>query len=99
MSEFADLVGISDDVAYRPPADAIGEILRPQRVVAGMMTPPSFITASIDSHSSTRLPSMTITRSPGTTPASASDVASRSDRSAISAKELGVIGLVFTDDA
>ena len=51
-----------------------------------MMMAPSFDTASIDSHSSTWLPSISITRSPFPTPCCASQAATRSDRSAISAK-------------
>ena len=54
--------------------------------VVGITTAPSLATASIDSQSSTWLPSMTMTRSPLPTPSACSHVATRSDRSAISAK-------------
>jgi hypothetical protein len=40
----------------------------PAAVVVGMMTAPSFMMASMDSHSSTWLPSMTMTESPLPTP-------------------------------
>jgi hypothetical protein len=38
--------------------DAVGQVGLPSAVVVGMITAPSFITASIDSHSSTWLPSI-----------------------------------------
>ena len=58
----------------------------PTAVVVGMITAPSFITASIDSHSSTWLPSIRTTGSPFRTPRSPSQPASRSEACDISAK-------------
>jgi hypothetical protein len=55
-------------------------------VVAGMTTAPSFIAASIVSHSSTWLPSMSRIRWPRWTPRARSHPATRLDRSASSAK-------------
>ena len=49
-------------------------------VVAGITTAPSFIAASIVSHSSTWLPSISTIRSPRPTPCARSQFASRSDR-------------------
>ena len=59
----------------------------PRAPVVGMTIAPSLATASIASHSSTWLPSMRITRSPLPTPSCASQVATRSERVAISSKE------------
>ena len=54
-------------------------------VVAGMITAPSFIAASMVSHKATTLPSMTSTRSPATTPCAARKLATWLDRRARSA--------------
>ena len=51
-----------------------------------MTTAPSLATASMASHSSTWLPSIRMTRSPLPTPRPLSQVATRFERSAISAK-------------
>jgi hypothetical protein len=53
--------------------------------VAGMITAPSFIAARIVSHSSTRLPSITIIRSPRATPCARSQFATWFERSDSSA--------------
>lgn len=53
----------------------------------GRMTAPSFMIASIDSHSSSRLPSMSITWSPCSTPTECSQAATSSERQRISSKE------------
>ena len=53
----------------------------------GMMTAPSLMQASIDSHSSTWLPSMMITRSPRRTPWSRSQLATCAERRDICANE------------
>ena len=57
----------------------------PSAPVVGMMIAPSLATASIDSHSSTWLPSIRMTRSPLPTPSERNQVATRSERSAICA--------------
>ncbi len=56
----------------------------PRTVEVGRITAPAFMIASIVSHSSTRLPSMSITWSPFRTPSPTSHVATRSERVAIS---------------
>ena len=58
----------------------------PTAVVVGMTTAPSLMIASIDSHSSTWLPSMSTTLVPGTTPSSSSRAATWSERRTSSAK-------------
>jgi hypothetical protein len=55
-------------------------------VVAGMITAPSFMAASSDSHSSAWLPSMSRIRSPRLTPCSCSQLATRLARTDSSAK-------------
>ncbi len=52
----------------------------PTAVVVGMITAPSFMIASIVSHSSTWLPSMRITASPRATPRADSQAATWSER-------------------
>lgn len=56
----------------------------PTAVVVGMMMAPSFIVASMMSHNSSWLPSMTMTGSPRVTPCSASHAPTASERRAIS---------------
>jgi hypothetical protein len=58
----------------------------PTAVVVGMITAPTFITASIVSHSATWLPSITTTASPLTTPCAVSQRASRLERRRMSSK-------------
>ena len=57
----------------------------PTAVVVGITTAPSRMIASIDSHSSTRLPSITITESPLRTPRPASHADTARERSRSSA--------------
>ena len=59
----------------------------PTAVVVGITTAPSLMIASIDSHSSTWLPSITTTLSPGSTPEPRRCAATWSERRASSSKE------------
>ena len=61
----------------RPRAKRSARSLRVSSVVAGTMTAPSFIAASMHSHSGTTLPSMSRMRSPRLTPSRRSPLATR----------------------
>ena len=70
----------------RPRANRSARSAGVSSVAAGMITAPSFITASIVSHSGATLPSITSTRSPRFTPSARSALARRFERSESSAK-------------
>ena len=65
----------------RPRAKRSARSLRVNSVVAGTITAPSFIAASMHSHSATTLPSMTRMRSPRRTPSARSILATWFERS------------------
>ena len=71
----------------RPRAKRSARSLRVSSVVAGTITAPSFIAASMHSHSGTTLPSISRMRSPRRTPRPRSALATRFERSLNWAKE------------
>jgi len=85
--ELSGLLGVGDDASRGGPRDALLRSAAPRAVVVGAMTAPIFMSASIESHSSTWLSSMTSTGSPLPIPRSTNHAASLSDLVAMSSKE------------
>ena len=85
--EFGMRVGGGNNVADAAAGKAIGEIVAASSIVAGTITAPSFIAASMVSQSGATLPSISRMRSPRRTPDRAKALAMRFERSLSSAKE------------
>ncbi len=83
LSNFGASTGLHTTNRAPPRAIRSARSVGPTAVVVGMITAPSFMIASIVSHSSTWLPSITITASPRATPCRASHAATRSEAVAI----------------
>ena len=101
LSSPANLRGLRDGgrphAAPAPRSNRSARSSAVSSVVAGITTAPSFIAASMTSHSGTTLPSISRMRSPRLTPSARSPLATRLERSDSSAK-VSSAGAVADDD-